>query len=170
VRRNGLLGKAQAQNAKVNSPNGAAHTTTTVLVAVESAQVREALVAMLGALDRFRVVAEADTDSAAIEAARRLRPHLALVEPELSGCGGWWAIRQIQVEHLAGVVVGIGRRADCLGLNNGDVGGAHRYIQIGTSPRELLSALEMAMAQQPSNGSAVAETQRDLLADTHPMI
>jgi DNA-binding NarL/FixJ family response regulator len=145
----------------VNSANGAAHSaTTTVLVAVESAQVREALVAMLGALDRFRVVGEADTDTAAIEAARQLRPHLALVEPELSGCGGWWAIRQIQAEHLAGVVVGIGRRADCLGLDNLDVGGGvHHYIQIGTSPGELLSALEAAMLAQPpssSNGSAVA--------------
>jgi DNA-binding NarL/FixJ family response regulator len=129
----------------VNSANGATHTTTTVLVAVESAQVREALVAMLGALDRFRVVAEADTDTDAIEAARQLRPQLALIEPELSDCGGWWAIRQIQVEHLAGVVVGIGRRADCVGLANGDVGGAHHYIQIGTSPGELLSALEAAM-------------------------
>jgi len=39
-----------------------------VLVAVESAQVREALVAMLGALDRFRVVAEVDNADAAVEA------------------------------------------------------------------------------------------------------
>jgi DNA-binding NarL/FixJ family response regulator len=129
----------------VNSANGATHITTTVLVAVESAQVREALVAMLGALDRFRVVAEADTDADAIEAARQLRPQLALIEPELSDCGGWWAIRQIQTEHLAGVVVGIGRRADCVGLGNGEVGSAPHYIQIGTSPRELLSALEAAM-------------------------
>src|SRR5438045_3752985 len=86
--------------------------TLSVLVAVESAQVREALVAMLGALDRFRLVAEADNDEAAIDAARRLSPDLALIEPELSGCGGWWAIRQIQTERLAGVVVALGRRAD----------------------------------------------------------
>src|SRR5690348_16596628 len=74
---------------------------TTVLVAVESPQVREALVAMLGALDGFRIVAEADTDEAALEAARRQRPHLALIEAELSGCGGWWTIQQIQSEQLA---------------------------------------------------------------------
>ena len=82
--------------------NGALHSTspspagekreTTVLVAVESAQVREALVAMLGALDSFRVVAEAPNDEAAVEAARTHRPHLALVDTELSAGGGWWAI------------------------------------------------------------------------------
>ena len=69
--------------------------TTTVLVAVESNQVREGLVAMLGAVDGFKVVAEAATDEAAVEAARTHRPFLALVELELSGCGGFWAIRQI---------------------------------------------------------------------------
>jgi len=40
----------------------------------------------------------------ALQAARDKRPHLALIEPELSGCGGWWLIKQIQAEHLAAVV------------------------------------------------------------------
>src|SRR5215207_10853108 len=87
---------------------------TTVLVAVESPQVREGLVAMLGALDGFRVVAEVDNDEAAIEAARIQHPHLALIDLELSGCGGWWAIKQIDAEHLADVIVALGRRGDGL--------------------------------------------------------
>jgi DNA-binding NarL/FixJ family response regulator len=138
---------------------------TTVLVAVESAQVREALVAMLGALDGFQVVAEADTDHATLDAARRQRPHLALVEPELSNCVGWWVIQQIRAEHLAGVVVALGRRADggCA-----QIVGAQSYVQMGTSPRDLLKALEAAIAMPGSNGSA--QTERDLLSDAHTVI
>jgi two-component system response regulator DesR len=115
---------------------------TTVLVAVESAQVREALVAMLGALDRFRVVAEVDNADAAVDSARSQRPNLALVEAELSGCGGWWAIKQIEAERLADVVVALGRRAD--GALAQFVG-ARSYVQMGTSPRDLLKELEVAM-------------------------
>ncbi|MDQ6670506.1 MAG: response regulator [Chloroflexota bacterium] len=117
---------------------------TTVVVAVESAKVREALVAMLVAQERFEVVAEVDTADAAVEAVRAQQPDLALVEPELSGCGGWWAIKQIQTERLAGVVVALGRRADC---GQAQLVGARTYVQMGTSPRDLLTAVESAMAQ-----------------------
>jgi DNA-binding NarL/FixJ family response regulator len=139
---------------------------TTVLVAVESAQVREGLVAMLGALDGFQVVAEADTDAAAIEAARTQRPHLALVEPELSNCGGWWVIQQMRAEHLVGVVVALGRRADS---GCAQIVGAQSYVQMGTSPRELLSALEAAIAHRLPNGSG-SQAEHDLLADAHTVV
>jgi DNA-binding NarL/FixJ family response regulator len=142
------------------------HAATTVLVAVESAQVREALVAMLGALDGFHVVGEADTDEAAIEAARTQRPHLALVEPELSNCGGWWVIQQMRAEHLVGVVVALGRRADS---GCAQIVGAQSYVQMGTSPRDLLSALEAALALRVNGGSA-AKAEGDLLSDAHTVI
>jgi DNA-binding NarL/FixJ family response regulator len=139
---------------------------TTVLVAVESARVREALTAMLSALDGFRIVAEADTDDAALEAARNHRPSLALIEPELSGCGGWWAIQQIQAEHLAGVVVALGRRAnDALA----HLAGAQSYVQIGISPRDLLNTLEAAMAFRRPLVSG-AQTEGDLLPDADPVL
>jgi DNA-binding NarL/FixJ family response regulator len=142
---------------------------TTVLVAVTSAQVREALVAMLGALDGFQVVAEADNDDAALDAARNLRPYLALIEPELSGCGGWWVIQQIQAERLAAVVVALGQRADGF---LAQMVGAQTYVQMGTSPRDLLSALEAAISNRASagaNGSA-AQTEHDLLSDAHSVL
>src|SRR5688572_27111918 len=85
---------------------------TTVLVAVESACVREALVAMLGALDGFRVVGEAATGDQALELARESRPQLALVDQELSDYSGPWAIQCMQREELAQVIVAIGRAAD----------------------------------------------------------
>jgi DNA-binding NarL/FixJ family response regulator len=164
---------ARIQNSKVKPANGALHSTsplpagekreTTVLVAVESAQVREALVAMLGALDGFRVVAEAANDEAAVEVARTQRPHLALVDTELSGCGGWWAIQQMQAESLVQVVVALGRRAD--GVLAQHIG-AHIYVQMGTSPRDLLSALQAAVA----NSISGAQAEGHLLADADTVL
>jgi DNA-binding NarL/FixJ family response regulator len=177
VRSNGLSFTFRAQNSGVKAgsepPPAASEFSaregpeTTILVAVESAQVREALVAMLGALDGFRVVAEACNDEAALEAARRQRPRLALIEPELSGCGGWWAIQQIRAERLAGVVVALGRRAND-GLAR--LAGAQSYVQMGVSPRDLLSALEAAIAFRTSPISGVAETEKDLLADANAVL
>jgi DNA-binding NarL/FixJ family response regulator len=139
---------------------------TTVLVAVQSAHVREALVAMLGAIGGFRIVAEADNDQAAVEAARRQRPRLALVEPELSNCRGWQAIQQIQAERLAGVIVALGRRADA---RLAQLVGATSYVQIGVSPRDLLSALHAAIAARKPSISA-AQAEHDLLADADPVL
>jgi DNA-binding NarL/FixJ family response regulator len=139
---------------------------TTVLVAVESAQVREGLVAMLGAVDGFRIVAEASSDEAAVEAARAHRPYLALIELELSGCGGFWAIRQIESENLATVVVALGRRAD---FALADLVGAQSYVQMGTSPRDLLTTVEAALAfrAKPASGT---QTEHELLPDAHAVL
>ena len=170
--RNGLPLTDRTQNAEVPSGTEPPHSQgefaaregleTTVLVAVESAQVREALVAILGTIDGFRIVAEADSDEAALEAARRQRPRLVLIEPELSHCRGWWAIQQIQAEQLAGVVVALGRRAnDALAR----LAGAQAYVQMGVSPRDLLSALEAATAfRRPP----VAGAQQDHLSEAQP--
>ena len=137
-----------------------------MLVAVQSAHVREALVAMLGAIDGFRVVADTDNYQTAVEAARRQRPRLALVEPELSDCRGWWAIQQIQAEGFAGVIVALGRRADA-GLAK--LVGAQTYVQMGTAPRDLLSALEAAMAFRTPPVST-AEAEQHLLPDAYPVL
>jgi DNA-binding NarL/FixJ family response regulator len=114
---------------------------TTVLVAVQSPRVREALVAMLGALDGFQVVAEAETGEQALELARAYRPRLALVDQELSGYGGWWTIHTLQTERLAKVIVALGRRGDGL---TAQLAGAQAYVQMGTAPRDLLHALVSA--------------------------
>jgi DNA-binding NarL/FixJ family response regulator len=135
---------------------------TTVLIAVESAKVREALVAMLGAIDGFRVVAETDSADGAIEAARRQRPRLALIEPELSDCGGWWVIQQIRTEQLACVVVALGQRADG---TLAQLVGAQSYVQMGISPRDLLNTLEAAMAYRTPPLSGSGEAEEHLLPD-----
>ena len=97
---------------------------------------------MLGAVDGFQVVGEASTGEQALELARRFRPHLALVDQELAGLGGWWTINALQTERLAQVVVALGWRGDGV---LAQVAGAQAYVQMGTAPRELLSSVEAAM-------------------------
>jgi DNA-binding NarL/FixJ family response regulator len=171
---NGQEFGVSAQNRQVNLSNGALQASkqpdhegreTTVLVAVQSARVREALVAMLGAIDGFRVVAEADTDLGAVSAARTQRPRLALVEPELSDCGGWWAIQQIQLEQTADVIVALSRRADA---RLAQLVGAQSYVQIGIRPRDLLNALEAAIASVTRQSRS--QTEHHLLANTDAVL
>src|SRR3712207_2253717 len=88
-----------------------ASTETTVLVAVESACVREALVAILSALDGFQVVAEAASGEEAVELARQVRPHLVVIDQELSDSGPW-AIQCMQREQLARRIIALGRNYD----------------------------------------------------------
>jgi DNA-binding NarL/FixJ family response regulator len=149
-----------------DDPGTQARLETTVVVAVESDQVREALVAMLGARDGFRVVAETNDVDTALEAARRLHPRLVLVDPELSEGGGCWLIQQIRAEQLACVVVALGRHS------NGTLAeriGAQSYVQMGISPRDLLSALETA-AVSPARASRATEAEEHLLADADAVL
>jgi DNA-binding NarL/FixJ family response regulator len=119
-------------------------TETTVLVAVESAHMREALVAILGALDGFHVVAEAASGDQALELARHVRPRLALVEQELSGHCGPWTIQCMRREGLVQVIVALGRGADG---PQARLAGACAYVQMGTPPRDLLKALREAISR-----------------------
>jgi DNA-binding NarL/FixJ family response regulator len=159
VRGNGLPWANRIQNSGVNAD---ADGPISVLVAVQCAPVREALVAMLGALDGFVVVAEAETDEQALQAARSTRPRLALIDQELSGCAGCWLMGELKREHLVDVVVGIGLRADAA---PSEMAGAMAYVQIGVSPRELLSALELAM-----RSARGVEADQRLLTDAHAVL
>jgi response regulator NasT len=97
---------------------------------------------MLGAREGFQVIGEAATAEQALELARELRPRLVLIDQDPSGPDCWETMRALHSERLAEVVVALGRRAD------GDLAqlaGAQAYVQMGTAPRELLSALEAAI-------------------------
>lgn len=141
---------------------------TTVLIAVGHGRVREALAAMFNAREGFRVVAEVDSDAAAITAARVLRPGLALVEPALSDYAGLWALQQIRTEGIAGVVVALGRRTDSALAT---AMGVDLYVEMGTSPRDLLSALERVLnAELAARSPSTAQTEGQVLADANPVV
>jgi DNA-binding response OmpR family regulator len=97
---------------------------------------------MFGAVDGFHVVAEASTGEQALELARACRPHLALIDLELSGLDGWWTINALQAEQLAQVIIALGWRGNG---SVAQVAGAQAWVQMGTAPRELLNSVEAAI-------------------------
>jgi len=109
---------------------------STVLVAVRSARVREALVAVIGAMEGFRVVGEATTAEQALQLARAERPMLALVDDDLADCSGTWTMQELSGEV---VVVAVGWRANA--ASQCRAAGARLYIEMGGSPEDVLSAL-----------------------------
>ncbi len=123
-----------------------------MLVAVDAARVREALVAMIGAVDGFRVVATVASDEQAVRQARRLRPTLALIDQDLPACGGAWAVQTLRDEQLVQAIVAIGLRADGSTRERARAAGARAYVQTGASPDDLLAALRVAL--QPARRQA----------------
>lgn len=121
-----------------------------VLVAVASSAVREAVAALMNALEGFRVVAEVDTHDQAIERARTLRPTLAVIDQDLPPCGGAWTLRRLRDEGLVRAQVAIGLRADSVTRACAAAAGASAYVQTGAPAVEVLAALETALrAIQP---------------------
>lgn len=129
---------------------------TTVLIAVRSNCVREALVAMIGATEGFRVVGEAQTDEALIDLARRHQPTLALVDEDLPSSGGMWAIELLAQEGLAQTIVALGSRGDEATRRRVERVGAHAYVQAGIPPRDIVGALDAALrcSAAPANATA----------------
>jgi two-component system NarL family response regulator len=120
----------------------------TVLVAVCSPPVREALVAMIGAQARFKIVAEACTHEEAVQLARLTRPLVALVDQDLPGYGGVWTVRSLLQEQLVESVVALGRRAEdgrCA-----EAAGAQAFVQIGVAPTEVMRSLEQVVRRRPT--------------------
>ena len=141
---------------------------TTVLIAVGQGRVREALAAMFNAREGFRVVAEVDSDAAAMAAARLLRPDLAVVEPALSDYAGLWALQQMRAEGLASVTVALGRRTDSALAT---ALGVDLHVEMGIAPRDLLCALDRILSPAAAGQArSTAQAENQLLADAHPVV
>jgi two-component system, NarL family, invasion response regulator UvrY len=136
---NGLGARDVWRELTLMCSEGAAPHEATVLVAVSSQRVREALVAMVGALEGFRVVGEAKSADQAVQLARATRPALAVVDDDFADCGSAWTIQQLCQERLAQAVVAVGWRAS--GAQRARAAGAHLYVEMGTPPEDVLSAL-----------------------------
>lgn len=149
---------ATAANDHLSAGSAAATATVPVLVAVESPPVREALVAMIGALDRFRVVGEASNGDETLALARRLRPQLALVGQDLAGCCGSWTIKSMRSEGLVQAVVSIGLRGDERTRARALAAGAQAYVQMGADPGELVTAIEVALRTAAVTPPTVSST------------
>jgi hypothetical protein len=77
-------------------------------------------------------------------------------------------MQQLQAEQLADAVVALGRRSNGI---LAQLVGARVYVQIGTSPRDLLTELRavLAVTQRPA-ALAQASGQLDRLTEPDPVL
>jgi DNA-binding NarL/FixJ family response regulator len=113
-----------------------------LLVVDDHEVVRQGLVALLDRRAGFQVVAEAGTVSEAIDAARRFRPDLVIMDIRLPDGSGIEACREIRAELPETRVVILTSFPDEEAVLSAIVAGASGYLLKQIRARDLVSALE----------------------------
>jgi two-component system, NarL family, response regulator DevR len=114
----------------------------TLLIVDDHEVVRQGLVAMFERRPGFQVVAEAGTVAEAIEAARRFRPDLAIMDVRLPDGSGVEACREIRSELPDTRVVMLTSYPDEDAVLSAIVAGASGYLLKQVRARDLVAALE----------------------------
>jgi DNA-binding NarL/FixJ family response regulator len=104
--------------------------------------VRQGLVALLGRRPEFEVVAEAGTVAEAIDAARRFRPDLIVMDVRLPDGSGIEACREIRAEMPDTRVVMLTSYPDEDAVLSAIVAGASGYLLKQVRARDLVAGLE----------------------------
>ena len=114
----------------------------TLLIVDDHEVVRQGLVAVLGRRPEFQVVAEAGTAAEAVEAARRFRPNLVVMDVRLPDGSGIEACREIRPELPDTRVVMLTSYPDEEAVLSAIVAGASGYLLKQVRARDLVAALE----------------------------
>jgi DNA-binding NarL/FixJ family response regulator len=112
-----------------------------VLIADDHAVVREGLRSFLSLQDEIEVVAEAADGEEAVEAARRLKPDIALVDLVMPGRGGVEAIRTIRTQSPHTRVIVLTSFTDEDKMLPAVRAGAAGYLLKDVQPQELVRAI-----------------------------
>src|SRR6188768_4386855 len=114
----------------------------TLLVVDDHEVVRQGLAAMLDRRPGFQVVAEAGTVAEALEAARRFRPDLVVMDVRLPDGSGVEACRDIRAEMPETRVVMLTSYPDEEAVLAAIIAGASGYLLKQVRARDLTAALE----------------------------
>ena len=113
-----------------------------LLIVDDHEVVRQGLVALLGRRPEFNVVGEAGTVAEAIEAARRFRPALVIMDVRLPDGSGIEACREIRAELPDTRVVMLTSYPDEDAVLSAIIAGASGYLLKQVRARDLVAALE----------------------------
>jgi DNA-binding NarL/FixJ family response regulator len=122
----------------------------TVLIADDHPVFISGIRATLSTIERVALVEEATTGAAAIEAVRRMKPDIALMDVNLPDMNGIEATRRIRSEHPSTAVIILTMFSDDDTLLAAVRAGARGYLLKGASADEISLAIDLA-----SRGNAV---------------
>src|SRR5687767_12486583 len=128
-----------------------------LLVVDDHEVVRQGLVAMLDRKPGFQVVAEAGTVAESIDAARRFRPDIIVMDVRLPDGSGIEACREIRAELPDTRVVMLTSYPDDDAVLSAIVAGASGYLLKQVRARDLVAALESVGRGQSLLDPAVTE-------------
>jgi two-component system response regulator DevR len=144
----------------------------TLLVVDDHEVVRQGLVSLLGRRPEFQVVAEAGTVEEALEAARRFRPQLVVMDVRLPDGSGIEACREIRAEMPDTKVVILTSYPDEEAVLSAIVAGASGYLLKQVRARDLVAALETVgnggSLLDPAVTGRVLERVRRIAASDEP--
>ena len=122
-------------------PDLTANRRLSILIVDDHEVVREGLVALLGRRPEFSVVGEAGTVAEAIDAARRFRPDLVIMDVRLPDGSGVEACREIRAEMPETRVVMLTSYPDEDAVLSAIIAGASGYLLKQVRARDLVAAL-----------------------------
>ena len=144
----------------------------TLLVVDDHEVVRQGLVALLDRRDNFQVVAEAGTVAEAVDAARRFRPDLVIMDVRLPDGSGVEACREIREELPETRVVMLTSYPDEDAVLSAIVAGASGYLLKQVRARDLVAGLEAVGRGEslldPAVTGRVLERVRRIATTTEP--
>ncbi len=114
----------------------------TLLLVDDHEVVRQGLAALLGRRDGFDIVGEAGTVAEAVDAARRFRPDLIVMDVRLPDGSGIEACREIRAELPDTRVVMLTSYPDEDAVLSAIIAGASGYLLKQVRARDLVAALE----------------------------
>ena len=134
-----------------------------LLLVDDHAVVRVGLAALLGTVAGFEVVGEAGTAAEAVEAARRCRPDVVLLDVRLPDGSGVEACREIRAALPETQVVMLTTYADEDALIASVMAGAAGYLLKESQPERLIEAVERAARGGSLLDPGVTETVLNLI-------
>jgi DNA-binding NarL/FixJ family response regulator len=124
-------------------------TRTTCLVVDDHPTVRHGLCLTFGDTDDLELVGHVPTGEAVVDAIRRLKPEVVIMDVRLPGIDGISAVKQIAVSCPDVQTVMFSAYGDKRLLSDAIAAGARGYVMKGSPPEDLLRAIRTVATGKP---------------------
>jgi DNA-binding NarL/FixJ family response regulator len=136
--------------------NSSADSVVRILIIEDHSLVREAIKAILFQKPEFLVVGEAETGKEGINAVKKLKPDVVLLDIELPDISGMQVARRI-MQSMSVKIIALTSQSDEVYLNQLSKLGVDSYLTKECKPAELLEAIVGTIDNQPYLTQEVAE-------------